>query len=247
MLVTTLPSISVIVPAFNEARGLGQTLDHLHAAAELWRTHTDTPVQILVVDNASTDRTAAIARDHGISVIREDDHNVARVRNAGTRAADHDVLVFVDADTLVPSPLLLRIGQVMANASCVGGAVDTAYEARHSVIQAYLTCWRMLGHWGGMAQGACQFCRRDTFAELGGYDETLYMGEDVDFFWRLQSTARKRQCQTCFIRDLKVSPSARRFDTWPLWRTLVWTNPIVILALRRRRFPWAGWYREPPR
>ena len=98
-----------------------------------------------------------------------------------------------------------------------------------------------------MAQGACQFCRRDVFAELGGYDETMYMGEDVDFFWRLRALARRRGSMTCIIRDLPVVPSARRFNTWPLWRTLALTNPLLVLTLRRRRSAWAGWYDRAPR
>jgi len=245
--IVTLPSISVIVPAFDEERCIAETLDHLRAAGELLRAHTDTPVQILLVDNASTDRTAAIARNRGVTVIGETEHNIAKVRNAGARAAEHDVLVFVDADTLVPSHTLLRIGQVMANSACLGGAVDNAYDARRPVIRAYLKFWRIVGILGGMAQGACQFCGRKAFEELGGYDETLYMAEDVDFFWRLHAAARKRGLQTCFIRDLQVSTSARRFDTWPLWRTLLLTNPVVAFGLRRRRFPWAGWYNGPPR
>jgi len=243
----TLPSVSVIVPAFDEERCIAETLDHLHAAAEFVRNRTDIPVQILLVDNASTDQTAAIARGCGLTVISEAEHNIARVRNAGARAAGHDVLVFVDADTLVPSQSLLRIGQAMANPTCLGGAVDNTYDARRPIIRAYLRFWRIVGILGGMAQGACQFCRRETFAELGGYDETLYMGEDIDFFWRLRAAARKRGLRTCFIRDLQVATSARRYDTWPLWRTLVLTNPLVALALRRHRFPWAGWYNKPPR
>src|SRR3972149_4225177 len=146
----TLPSVSVIVPAFDEERCIAETLDHLRAAGELLRAHTGTPVQILLVDNACTDRTAAIARDRGVTVIDEPEHNIAKVRNAGARAADHDVLVFVDADTLVPGQTLLRIGQVMANSACLGGAVDNAYDARRRVIRAYLKCWRIVGVLGGM-------------------------------------------------------------------------------------------------
>ncbi len=243
----TLPSVSVIVPAFDEERSIAKTLDHLCAAGRLLSVHADAPVQILLVDNASTDRTATIARDRGVTVIDEAEHNIAKVRNAGARAAEHDVLVFVDADTLVPSQSLLRIGQAMSDSACLGGAIDNTYDARRPIIRAYLTFWRMVGILGGMAQGACHFCRREAFTELGGYDETLYMGEDVDFFWRLRAAARKRGLRTCFIRDLQVATSARRFDTWPLWRTLVFTNPIVALALRRRRSPWAGWYEKPPR
>jgi len=242
-----LPSMSVIIPAFNEEDYICETLDHLGAAERFLKAQADTAVQVLVVDNDSTDRTAAIARDRGLAVIEETDHQIAKVRNTGARAADHDILVFVDADTLVPPALLVRIGEVMSDPRCLGGAVDAAHRPKHPVLKVYLTLWRAAGAIAGMAQGACQFCRRDVFFELGGYGETLYVGEDIDFYWRLRTLARRRNLRTCFIRDIQVAPSARRFDRWPFWRTLVWTNPVVTFALRRRRFPWAGWYDEAPR
>lgn len=241
------PSLSVVIPAFNEERYIAETLRHLRAAERLLGTHTDSALQILVVDNDSSDRTAAMARDLGATVLSEQDRNIARVRNAGARAADHDVLVFLDADTLVPPGLLVRITQVMGGPACVGGAVDTIHRPERLAMRAYLGAWRAVGILAGIAMGACQFCRRDIFAALGGYDETVYMGEDVDFFWRLRAFARRRGLETCFIRDCAVAPSARRFDQWPLWRTLVLTNPFLILVLRRRRSPWTGWYDQPPR
>lgn len=240
--------MSVIIPAFNEERYLRDTLGHLQKAEEcLLAFSAGAAVQILVVDNASTDRTAEIARDAGLRVITEPDRNIARVRNTGAQAAAHDVLVFLDADTRVPVTLLRRISEAMADPDCLGGAVDAAYKPRRRLIQAYLRLWRVLGLLGGVAQGACQFCRRNIFVDLGGYDETLYMGEDVDFHFRLRRYARRREVYTSFIRDLQVVPSSRRFDQWPAARTLVWTNPAVVLALRRRKSAWAGWYREAPR
>ncbi len=242
-----LPSMSVIIPAFNEEDYISETLDHLGAAERFLKAQADTAVQVLVVDNGSTDRTTAIARDRGLAVIEETDHQIAKVRNTGARRADHDVLIFVDADTLVPPALLVRIGEAMADPRCLGGAVDAAYHPERSVLKVYLRLWRAVGAIAAMAQGACQFCRREVFVELGGYDETFYMGEDVDFYWRLRTLARRRKLRTCFIRDVQVAPSARRFDRWPLWRTLVWTNPIVVMALRRRRSSWTGWYHDAPR
>lgn len=238
------PSITVVIPAFNEERHIGQTIEHLRAAEERFRSRTRSAVQILVVDNNSSDRTAAVVRELGVTVVHESEHNIARVRNTGARRADHELLVFLDADTLVPPGLLFCIAERMREATCVGGAVDAAHRPKRLVVRAYLGLWRAVGMLGGMAMGACQFCRRDVFAAVGGYDETLYMGEDVDFFWRLRAAARRRGLMTCFVRDLQVVPSSRRFDRWPLWRTLLLTNPLLILALRRRRAAWSGWYDE---
>lgn len=241
------PSMSVVIPAFNEQDYIPETIDHLRTAEGFLKAHADAAVQILVVDNGSTDQTVTVARDRGVVVICEADHNIAKARNTGARAAAHDVLIFLDADTLVPPALLVRIGEAMIDPGCVGGAVDAAHRPARALVRAYLKLWRVLGLLAAMAQGACQFCRRQIFIELGGYDEALYMGEDVDFYWRLRRLARQRHGPTCFIRDLQVVPAARRFDRWPLWRTLVWTSPPVVYALRRHRLPWAGWYRDPPR
>jgi glycosyltransferase involved in cell wall biosynthesis len=242
------PSFSVIIPAFNEEDYLPTTLDCLRAAEQRLRdTIAGANVEVIVVDNASTDGTAACARRGGATIVREPDHNVAKVRNAGARAATHEILVFLDADTLVPSEWLLAIANAMTNPQCVGGAVDTDYKPKRVAMAAYISLWRMLGRIGDMAQGACQFCRRDVFDDLGGYAETHYMGEDVDFYWRLARLAARRGLTTTMIRSVRVVPSARRYDGWAVWRTLIWTNPLIILALRRHRDAWPGWYRTPPR
>lgn len=135
----------------------------------------------------------------------------------------------------------------MTDPTCVGGAVDMVHRPRRLVLRAYLGFWRALGLLGGMAQGACQFCLKEAFETLRGYDESQYMGEDVNFYWRLRRLARQRGWVTSYIRELQVMPSPRRFDRWPLWRTLVWTNPFFAFALRRRRGAWNGWYNQPPR
>lgn len=241
------PSISVIIPAFNEAGYLLGTLESLRVAERQLKGTAAAVVEIIVVDNGCTDGTAALAAAAGARVVDEPQHNIARVRNAGASAARHAVLMFLDADTLVPPDLLSRIAQEMADPECAGGAVDAVQQARSIVLRCYFGLWRVIGLLSGMAQGACQFCRKDVFEELGGYDETQYMGEDVDFFWRLKRLARRRGLRTAFIRDCQVFPSPRRWESWPVWRTLVWTNPVFAFAFRRRRAPWAAWYSEPPR
>ena len=142
----------------------------------------------------------------------------------------------------VPESLLWRITEAMKDEGCVGGAVDTLYRPSKLWVKVYLQVWRLFGKLAGMAQGATQFCRRDVNVCLCGYDETMYMGEDVDFYWRLKRFAKRHHARVCFIQDIQVIPSTRRFDRWPLWRTLVFTNPLFILIFRRRKRPWKEWY-----
>jgi glycosyltransferase involved in cell wall biosynthesis len=239
--------ISVIVPAYDEEGYLGQTLKSIQYAKEFLLKKDAVSTEIIVIDNDSTDSTSDVALSFGASVVKETKRNVARVRNAGASFAKGNVLVFIDADTIVPAELFCRINEVMASRSCFGGAVDTDYRAAKTLVKIYLQLWRILGKLAGMAQGATQFCRRDVFVSLTGYDESLYMGEDVDFHWRLKQFAKRQNGHVCFIADIQVVPSTRRFDQWSFWRTLICTNPFYVLAFRRKERAWRGWYRVIPR
>ena len=230
--------VSVIIPAWNEEAYVGNTLHALQTSA----AECSIPVDVIVVDNLSSDETAGIAREAGADVVQEPVHNVALVRNAGARAAQGDILVFLDADTIVPPHFLPRIVQVMQAPAWCGGAADLIHRPSSRLARAYLLAWRMLGKVLGLAQGAAQFCRSDAFKHLGGYDETLFMGEDVDFYWRL-----RRYGKVEFLKDVQVVPSPRRFDSWPLWRILLWTNPLFVIFFRRFPHAWPGWYSHPPR
>lgn len=239
--------ISVVIPAFNEEGYLGETLASLNRAKAFLQDEKSLPTEIIVVDNDSHDATADVARALGATVARETRHNVATVRNTGAKLCHGNVLVFVDADTIVPDKLLVRIVEAMSDATCFGGVVEPDYRPVKRTVKAYLQVWRVIGKLTGMAQGATQFCRRDLFFTLNGYDETLFMGEDVDFYWRLKRTAKRQNGSVVFIEDLRVVPSTRRFDQWRLWRTLVWTNPLFILLFQRSRTCWHGWYKATPR
>ena len=237
--------LSIVVPAFNEEGYLGETLAHLKRAKAL--LPRDIQTEIIVVDNGSDDTTLDIALALGVTVTREAVRNVATVRNTGARFSKGDVIVFVDADTLVPHNLLSRVIEEMADDACLGGAVDADYLARKVTVNAYLQFWRIVGKAMRMAQGATQFYRRRVFFTLNGYDETLFMGEDVDLYWRLKRFAKRHEGRVAFIEDIRVTPSTRRFDKWRFWRTLVWTNPLFILMFRRNKKCWGGWYRAVPR
>ena len=239
--------LSVVIPAFNEERYLGETLASLKQARVLLERERGIQVELIVVDNNSDDSTADVARAQGATVITEPPHNVAKVRNTGAKTCHGDVIVFVDADTLVPDALLVRIADAMSDETCFGGAMDTEYRPTKLAVRIYLQFWRVIGTLTGMAQGATQFYRRDIFFALDGYDETLFMGEDVDLYWRLKKLAKRKNAHVALIEDIRVRPSTRRFDQWRLWRTLLWTNPIFILMFGRSKNRWHGWYSAVPR
>lgn len=239
--------MSVIVPAFNEELYLPETLRNINKAISFLEGRAQVEVEVIVVDNASTDRTPEIAQSLGAKLVHESIHNIGRVRNVGAGIATGDVLIFVDADTLIPESLLSHITEAVSSPECIGGSVDIDYRPKRPLIRVYVRFWRALGILFRMSQGVTQFCRHSIFLALNGYDESIYNGEDVDFYWRLGRYAQKYGGRRCFIDQVAVIPSARRYDQWPLWRTFVWTNPLFGLFFRRKKNMWSRWYKVMPR
>ena len=111
--------ISFILPAYNEELVLGRTLATLTAAA----TAVGEQYEIVVVDDASDDRTAAIALEYEARVVSVHLRQIAAVRNAGVREAKGDILVFLDADTILPESTL------RAALSALGeGAIEAVFD-----------------------------------------------------------------------------------------------------------------------
>ena len=196
--------LSFVIPAFNEEKLLGGTLEALAAGiGEIGGA------EVIVVDNGSTDATRQIAAGFGAKIVSENERNIGKVRNTGGTAASGDVIVFLDADTRIRPGLLERIVEAMADESCVGGSVAVEYEAplRRRWVWYYLQLCVFIGRLVKMRQGAAQFCRKDVFRTLGGYDETIFVGEDVEFHWRLDRLASKLGGRTAFIERPRVMPA----------------------------------------
>jgi len=231
--------LSVIIPAYNEEKLLPETLRRVKAAMESLKGDSE----LIVVDNESTDKTREIAESLGAVVLTEKMKNIGAIRNAGARSAKGEVLVFFDADTFVPATLLAVIDEKMQDPKCFGGAVDVDYgKFERWWLRFMKSAWKFWGPIFNMKQGAAQFCRKTVFEEIGGYDETIYLGEDIDIYWRLTKYARQNDGFLSFIEDPKVITSPRRFDKMSLWDTMVLTHPVYILLNWKRSKPWRQWY-----
>ena len=148
------PLLSIIVPAFNEEAYLPRTLQCVREAAD----RVDGDVQVIVVDNASTDATAGVARGLGARVVAESRQGVAFARNAGARAARAPLLVWVDADTPLAGELLRRIADECGDPRVVGGGVETRHRPRRALVGLWLALWRVGARALRMVQGCVQFC-----------------------------------------------------------------------------------------
>jgi glycosyltransferase involved in cell wall biosynthesis len=204
--------LSIVIPAYNEEKYLPATPDAINA------TKTS-ETEVIVVDNISTDLTRRIAEERGALVVTETERNIAKVRNTGAASASGNVLVFIDADTIVRPGTFEKIERTLGrDESCFGGSCAVEYEPikNRLVIAWFMLLWPFLGKLTRMRGGALQFSRTHIFSELGGYDTTIYVGEDIDFHWRLDKLAAARGGYTAFIEEPRVITSNRPFEKMSL-------------------------------
>jgi glycosyltransferase involved in cell wall biosynthesis len=207
--------ISVLVPAFNEAQGIGGTLRAIRAAmaafdARGWAT------ELIVCDNNSTDATAELARAAGATVVFEPVNQIARARNCAAAAATGDWLVFVDADSLPSAALFADVaaqiegGRVMAGGSTVT-MDDTRFWAR-----AMVASWNWTSRLTRWAAGSFIYVRADAFRAVGGFNQALYASEEIDLFRRLKKAARRAGLGIRILHRHPLHTSARklRLYTW---------------------------------
>lgn len=175
--------ISFVIPAHNEAELIGRTLAAAHRAARA----LGEPYEVVVADDASTDGTAAVARDHGACVVAVNFRQIAATRNAGARAAAGEVLVFVDADTLV-TPRALRAAVRALRRGAAGGGCAVRFDGPVPLYAAVLE--RAVLPVLLPALGCFLFCTRQAYLAAGGFDEALHWSEEVAFVRRLRRSGR---------------------------------------------------------
>jgi glycosyltransferase involved in cell wall biosynthesis len=229
--------ISFVVPAYNEERYLRPTLEAIHAAARA----AGEACEIVVADDASTDATAAIAREHGARVVRVENRQIAATRNAGARAAAGDRLIFVDADTIVSGALVAEALAALRAGAVGGGApvrIEPAPRWVRVFMMAFVPLYFRLARW---AAGCFVFCTRAAFEAAGGFDESYYASEEIHL-----SAALKRHGRFVILRTY-VTSSPRKLEhhspgeiAWMFLRLAAGGRA----ALRTRGPRTAFWYPE---
>ena len=233
------PSASIVVPTLNEEKTLAAVLGPLRASAEALG------LELVVSDGGSTDGTLAIAlglADHVVAHGDERRQTIAEGRNAGARRASTDrVLIFFNADVVLPDDLDGFLGDLIRAADTHGAAtcrvlVDPR-EARlaerivlGSANAIYWTINRL--KIVGMGRGEVHAVRRDVFERVGGYREHLAAGEDFDLFKRI---LRQPGASVAYLWKWVVFEDPRRYRQRGLLRTMgAWAMNALWVAFRGR-------------
>jgi glycosyltransferase involved in cell wall biosynthesis len=224
--------ISIIIPAYNEESLIAATLRAVRDSADA----AGEPYEIIVADDGSTDRTAEIARAAGAQVVSVHVRQIAAARNAGARVAKGDLLVFVDADTLV-SPAVLQGAIAAVRAGAVGGgsaAMTDSNDPRWGPPLMVFASWLMRTL--GWAAGCFVFVRTDVFQRVGGFDELYFASEEIHL-----SRAVKKHGRFVMLREAVITSGrkGRLFTPWQMfWQFASALRPSTL----KRRDRLDLWY-----
>jgi len=215
---------SIVIPAHNEEAYIAACLDSVAGAARPYPGEVET----VVVVNRCTDRTEAIARQRGAVIVHEDARNLARIRNAGARAARGEILCTIDADSRMSANMLQEIERRLSSGKYVGGGVRVKPDrwSLGIVVSAVILLLLMIRSY--VSGGLFWLYRRD-FEALGGFDERWVCVEDLDFARRLRAFGRARGQRYGTLMRAHIRTSCRKFDQFGDWHMVL--NPRRVRAL----------------
>ncbi|MFI7101014.1 glycosyltransferase family 2 protein [Streptomyces sp. NPDC050161] len=215
-------TITVIVPAHNEEEGLPATL------ASLAR-QTVPPDRVLVVDDASTDRTGEVAASHGVTVLRPPRNlgSKAKAQNFALPHCTTDLVLAVDADTVLAPDYIETVVPAFDDPAVTVAAGTVRTRHTRTIWERGRSTEYLFGfHWHRPIQaranspmvcsGCCSVFRRDDLAAFGGFPERTIV-EDMDFTWSQQIAGRR----AVYVADavaLAADPEDLTYLRKQVWR-----------------------------
>jgi glycosyltransferase involved in cell wall biosynthesis len=205
--------ISVIIPARNEAKTLPVLLKAL-------QNQTFKPIEIIVVDNASTDNTSAITKSFGVKIIHENMLGTNNALETGRKQITGDLIARIDADCIPHPNWIMQAASHFENSKVVAVAgpcdyYDGGWILRNTALYIQKTIYTLVNlflrsvRFGGIIIGGNSMMRSTALDEIGGFNRNItFYGDDTDLAKRIS-----RKGMIVFDRNLLMKTSARRFQT----------------------------------
>ena len=235
---------SVIIPAYNEAQYLPATLASLKQSMGRVGKWIG---EVVVTDNNSTDRTAAIAEAAGARVVFEKHRQISRARNTGAKHATGNYLIFLDGGTTLSPGLLKQTLSGLESGTLCGGGTVVEFDGHLPFVA---TCahrlWLLLSRTFKWACGAYVFCTREAFIETGGFDERYYASEEIHYSITLRRWGRKSGKRFVILEQPIIS--SRRKLEWYSSREIILMCLGLLFYLKPFQTQGACdkmWYRRP--
>jgi len=230
------PRLSIVVPAFNESKLIESCLETLTRALEAAGVAREA-YECIVVDNNSTDDTATRAAQFGARVLSEPIRQIARARNKGGYAARGRWILFLDADSWPDSALIRDLLQAMDDPEIAGGGALLQMRQLPPLLRLGVGVWNRLSRRMRWAAGSFIFCTRDAFEAVNGFDDSLFVGEEISFCRRLKRYLRWRGQRLVILSRHPLRTSGRKGELYS-------QGEIFRVGLRILRHP-RRFFRDP--
>lgn len=193
--------VSVVVPLYDGEGAIAACV------SSLLRQEPGGDLEILVVDDGSTDDGAALVSRYPVRLLRQPNRGPAAARNAGARVARGEIVVFVDADTVVPTGWVSSMLRPFADPRVLAavGAIESASDGmlprlvQLEIEERYRRMARV--EWVDFIASVAVAFRRQVFLDIGGFSEELRYNEDVEIAYRLNAARRR----IAFVRQPRVA------------------------------------------
>jgi len=180
------PDISIVIAAFNEEKNLPRLFETIK------NQDFKGSLEIIVVDNNSTDKTAQIAKKLGARVVKEKIQGIGPAKNRGCLEARGEILAICDADNLLPPHWLSTIWKSFSQSKKIVGVSGSVFISEipkpisYSIWFLYLTFLKLSKRLVG---GNMAF-RKDSFLKVGGFTKGVKFGEDIDISEKLKKIGK---------------------------------------------------------
>ena len=189
--------ISVIIPTYNEADRIAQTISKTHEANGVHE------IEIIVVDGGSTDDTMALTKECRAIVVKSERKGRAAQMNKGASLANGEILYFLHADSIPPQNFTIQILDAYKNGA-ISGCFRLAFDYNHWFLKA--NSWFTRFNVNALRFGdQSLFVLKDVFQKSGGFREDLLMMEDQEIIHRIKKQGKFK------VMNTNVITSARKY------------------------------------
>ena len=211
--------ISIIVPAFNEEKLIGEGLRRIQSAMPVFLDRGWT-CELIVCDNNSTDRTAALAREAGAVVVFEPVNQIARARNKGAEAAEGDWLIFIDADSYPTAGLFADVAAAIESGRYLAGGSTVRLDCTGLLARVATRGWNLISRCTRSMAGSFIFCDSAAFRDIGGFSLKLFASEELELGKRLKKSAARNGKAIVILHHHPLTTSARKLELYSGWEYL---------------------------
>ena len=224
--------LSFVIPAWNEEKLIGATIESIQNSSKNFE------YEIIVADDASDDRTPQIAKECGAKVVTCNNRQIGPTRNDGAAVATGDILIFVDADTIVYKNVVVETVEAIRNGAVAGGSFPQ-FEGKVKFLAIVLTpLIRVIFRILRLAAGAYLFCTRDSFKKAGCFDPKFFAAEEVHLSNSLHKYGKFKTIKS------RVITSGRKFRTHSTLEILITLLLVSIPGVRHIKKRKNLWYGE---